>query len=159
MARKRKAARVREVADNGTPETRRRVQPDPLLSRHMENHRAAAGYALREALEEGIGARGFDLVRIGMGGGAKSNVHYVPLPQEHLMDARGWLVRWRRECVAAGIVHAVAEAVSVGASVREAGVMLGIPKSTAQRHADRGLDLYADMRGYRRRAISTGTGG
>lgn len=64
MARTRKHNHTVDKLDRGTPETRRRVSADPLVSTTIEPHRAAAGFAIRSANEKGLGPRGLDVVRI-----------------------------------------------------------------------------------------------
>lgn len=89
MARKNKTKRtaVRRNHDLGTPETRRRLTPDPLLSSNLETHRAQAALAIREALEDGLGARGLDIVRIGMGGGASNGERdFIPTTSRNLAN-------------------------------------------------------------------------
>lgn len=90
--RKGKNATVTDVAvdklDRGTTQTRARISLDPLLSPKLEPHRAAAGLEIRSAIEEGFGAQGLDIVRIGMGGGASSG-HYERIPvQQRLLELR-----------------------------------------------------------------------
>ena len=51
MARKKKSVKSIEKRDLGTPETRRRVTSDPLLSSDIEPHRLQAALAIRAALE------------------------------------------------------------------------------------------------------------
>lgn len=66
MARKKKSIKTVEKRDLGTPETRRRLTSDPLLSSDIEPPRLQATLAIRAALEDGLGARALDMVRIGM---------------------------------------------------------------------------------------------
>ncbi len=92
--RKGKNAAVTDVAvdklDRGTSQTRARISPDPLLSPTLEPHRAAAGLEIRAALEEGFGAQGLDIVRIGMGGGASSGHHHRMPVFQRLLELRSW---------------------------------------------------------------------
>jgi hypothetical protein len=69
-----------EKLDRGTRATRSRLSPDPLLSGTLEQHRAAAGFHIPAALEEGIEPQALDLVRIGLSGGALSSGHHEPIP-------------------------------------------------------------------------------
>lgn len=61
MARKKKNTNTVEKSDLGTPETRRRVTADPLLSASIETHRLQAAFAIRAALEDGLSAPALDM--------------------------------------------------------------------------------------------------
>ncbi|UNK37719.1 hypothetical protein MNR02_14810 [Shinella sp. H4-D48] len=56
MARKKKSVKPVEKRDLGTPETRRRVTSDPLLSSDIEPHRLQAALAIRAAPISSIAA-------------------------------------------------------------------------------------------------------
>lgn len=151
MARRgKRKQQVRIAVDPGTPETRRRCTPDPLLDSSLPVHRAEAGRAIRLALEEGLDAASLDIVRIGLGGGSTGySGGWTPL--EHLIDARGHLDRWRWRCRQDGFRHDLAELWACGASIRQiagsqASAGLNRPQVTAAIEA--AIDLYADMRGY-----------
>lgn len=99
--RKGKNAAVMDVAvdklDRGTSQTRARISADPLLSPTLEPHRAAAGLEIRSSIEEGFGAQGLDIVRIGMGGGAScGSYHRLPV-QQCLLELRSWRDAWHRD--------------------------------------------------------------
>ena len=149
LARKRKQ-KARIVTDLGTPETRRRCTPDPLLSTDVEIHRVSAGIGIRMALEEGLDPSGMDLIKIGLGGGSTGFNPFGWTPSERLIEARFWLRRWREECRKQRMRHDLAEAWACGSSIRQIAAACGMnrPKVTAAVNA--AIDLYADMRGYRR---------
>lgn len=151
MSRKRNRQRNARIAsDLGTPETRRRCTPDPLLSTDVAVHRAAAGWAIRQALEEGLGASAIDLVRIGLGGGSQGFNPDGWTPQESLMDARWWLRRWRSECARLGLRHDLAEMWASGLSVRQVAAATGTNRPKASAAVEEAIDFYADLRGFRR---------
>lgn len=138
------------ATDLGTPETRRRCTPDPLLSTDVEVHRVSAGIGIRMALEEGLDPSGMDLIQIGMGGGSTGFNPFGWTPKESLIEARYFLNRWREECRLQGLRSDLAEAWACGSSIRQiaAAHRLNRPKTTEAVYA--AIDLYADMRGYRR---------
>jgi hypothetical protein len=149
MARKKRKQTARVAVDGGTPETRRRCTPDPLLDSSLAVHRAEAGRNIRMAIEEGLDAASLDIVRIGLGGGS-SGYSGGWLPLEHLVEARGWLERWRVRCRKEGLRHDVAEAWACGMSVRQVAIAYGMNRPKAAATVELAIDLYADMRGYRR---------
>ena len=154
MARKNKTKRtaVRPNHDLGTPETRRRLTPDPLLSSNLETHRAQAALAIREALEDGLGARGLDIVRIGMGGGASNGERdYVPTTPRNL----ACLEKWRLACKASDLEHYIVELFAIGHSLRQIAAHVRLRRTRCADIVDEGLDLYADLRGYRRHPRQT----
>lgn len=55
------------------------MSANPLLSTTLDPYRAIAGLAIRTTLEDGLGAKGLDIVRIGMGGVASGGYHH-PTP-------------------------------------------------------------------------------
>lgn len=93
MARRGKRKQTTRIAiDLGTPETRRRCTPDPLLDSSLPVHPAEAGRAIRLALEEGLDAASLDTVRIRLGGGSTGySGGWTPL--EHLIEERGHAMR------------------------------------------------------------------
>lgn len=151
--RKGKTAAVTSVAedklDRGTLQTRSRLSPDPLLSPTLEPHRREAGEAIRAALEEGVGAKGLDIVRIGMGGGASSG-HHEPLPYQRLIDLRMWQRAWERMAAARGIPIVFAKEFAEGHSVRQIAKKHVLSRNKVTDLVNDGLDLYADLRGFRR---------
>lgn len=150
MARKRKQQKARVAADHGTPQTRARCTPDPLLSTDVPIHRAEAGRAIRQALEEGLGTSAIDLVRIGLGGGSQGYNPHGWTPKDSLMDARFWLRRWREECARRELRTDLAEMWSSGMSVRQVAAATGLNRPKAGAAIDEALDAYADLRGFRR---------
>ncbi|MGV2114287.1 hypothetical protein ACQZ46_23855 [Agrobacterium salinitolerans] len=150
--RKGKNATVTSVAedklDRGTLQTRSRLSPDPLLSPTLEPHRAQAGLEIRAALEEGVGAQGLDIVRIGMGGGASSG-HHERIPLQRNIDRRMWLSAWRRNAAANGIHTVFAEQFALGHSIRQIAQHHVLSRQKVTDLVNDGLDLYADLRGFR----------
>lgn len=121
--RKSKTTAVTDVAvdklDRGTLQTRARISPDPLLSPTLEPHRAAAGLEIRAALEEGFGAQGLDIVRIGMGGGASSSHHHRTPVFQRLLELRSWRDTWHRDGARKNIPLVFAEQFALGNSIRQ----------------------------------------
>ncbi len=153
--RKGKNGAVTDVAvdklDRGTSQTRARISADPLLSPTLEPHRAAAGLEIRAALEEGFGAQGLDIVRIGMGGGASSGHHHrIPVFQR-LLELRAWRDAWRRDAARKGIHVVFAEQFALGHSIRQIAQHHVLSRHKVTDLVNEGLDLYADMRGFRQR--------
>ncbi len=152
--RKSKNASVTSVAadklDRGTVQTRARISLDPLLSPTLEPHRREAGQCIRAALEEGIGARGLDIVRIGMGGGASSSRH-EPIPLQRWIDLRMWREAWQRDAAHKGIHTAFAEEFAEGHSIRQIAQRHVLSRHKVTDLVNEGLDLYADLRGFRQR--------
>lgn len=152
--RKSKNATVTSVAedklDRGTLQTRSRLSPDPLLSPTLEPHRREAGEAIREALEGGLGGTGLDIVRIGMGGGASSG-HHEPLPFQRFIDLRMWKMAWERAASAEGIPTIFAEEFAIGHSIRQIAQRHVLSRHKVTDLVNDGLDLYADLRGFRQR--------
>jgi len=136
--------------DKGTPETRRRCTPDPLLSTDVEVHRASAGIGIRMAIEEGLDPSGLDMIQIGMGGGSSGYNPFGWTPKERLMEARYVLARWRDACRLQGLRTDLAEAWACGSSVRQLAATTGMHRPKVAVSVNAALDLYADMRGYRR---------
>ncbi|MBY5482609.1 hypothetical protein HFO84_35655 [Rhizobium leguminosarum] len=151
--RKGKNATVTSVAedklDRGTLQTRSRLSPDPLLSPTLEPHRREAGEAIRAALEEGVGAKGLDIVRIGMGGGASSG-HREPTPFQRHIDLRMWQRAWERTAAAKGIPIVFAKQFAEGQSIRQIAKHHVLSRHKVTDIVNEGLDLYADLRGFRR---------
>lgn len=153
--RKGKNAVVTDVAvdklDRGTLQTRARISPDPLLSPTLEPHRAQAGLEIRASLEEGFGAQGLDIVRIGMGGGASSSHHHrIPVFQR-LLELRSWRDAWHRDAACKGIHVVFAEQFALGHSIRQIAQHHVLSRHKVTDLVHEGLDLYADMRGFRQR--------
>lgn len=152
MARKNKHKKVvkRPDIDLGTPETRRRVTADPLLSANIDPHRLQSALAIRAALEDGLGARALDMVRIGMGGGASCGERDFVPTTPHNIEHRTCLERWRLACKAADIEHHIVELWATGISLRQIAANVPLRRTRCAEIVDQGLDLYADLRGYRR---------
>lgn len=153
--RKSKTTAVTDVAvdklDRGTLQTRARISPDPLLSPTLEPHRAQAGLEIRAALEEGFGAQGLDIVRIGMGGGASSGHHHrIPVFQR-LLELRSWRDAWQRDAAHKGIHTVFAEEFAEGYSIRQIAQRHVLSRHKVTDLVNDGLDLYADLRGFRQR--------
>ncbi|HEV7246221.1 MAG TPA: hypothetical protein VGN93_04445 [Shinella sp.] len=150
MARKKKSGKTVETRDLGTPETRRRVTSDPLLSSDIEPHRLQAALAIRAALEDGLSAPGLDMVRIGMGGGALSGDRsFIPTTPANI-ENRTCHGRWVQACRAADLEHYIFELFAVGHSLRQIAAHVHLRRSRCADIVDRGLDIYADLRGFRR---------
>jgi hypothetical protein len=152
--RKGKNAAVTSVAedkfDRGTLQTRARITPDPLLSATLEPHRAQAGLEIRAALEEGVGAQGLDIVRIGMGGGASSG-HHEKIPLQRNIERRMWRDAWRCDAARKGIHTVFAEEFALGNSIRQIAQRHVLSRHKVTELVNEGLDLYADLRGFRQR--------
>ena len=153
--RKGKNAAVTDVAvdklDRGTSQTRARISADPLLSPTLEPHRAAAGLEIRSSIEEGFGAQGLDIVRIGMGGGASSGgYHRIPV-QQRLLELRSWRDAWHRDAARKDIHVVFAEQFALGNSIRQIAQHHVLSRHKVTELVNDGLDLYADMRGFRQR--------
>lgn len=155
-SRKSKNTGVTDVAldklDRGTAQTRARISPDPLLSPTLEPHRAAAGLEIRSAIKEGFGGQGLDVVRIGMGGGASSGHHHrIPVFQR-LLELRSWREAWHCDAARKGIhVVVFAEHFALGHSIRQIAQHHVLSRHKVTDLVNEGLDLYADMRGFRQR--------
>ena len=150
MARKKKQTKAVDKRDLGTVETRRRLTSDPLLSSSIDPHRIQAALAIRAALEDGLSAPGLEMVRIGMGGGASNGERsYIPTTPANL-EHRTCHQRWVLACRAAELEHHVVELFAVGHSLRQIAAHVHLRRSRVADIVDQGLDLYADMRGYRR---------
>jgi hypothetical protein len=155
--RKNGASAADDRLDRGTSETRRRLSPDPLLSPTLDPHRAAAGLLIRQALEEGVGAKGLDVIRIGMTAGAMGSGGYnQPLPLERLIQSREWLAAWRRACGRKGIRTTFAEDFSGGTSIRQIAVAHVLSRHRVTEHVNNALDIYADLRGLRAKQKPSG---
>lgn len=150
MARKKKITKSVEKRDLGTPETRRRVTSDPLLSANIEPHRLQSALAIRAALEDGLSAPALDMVWIGMGGGASGGDRsYIPTTPANL-ENRTCHARWVLACRAAELEHHVVELFATGTSLRQIAATVHLRRSRCADIVDQGLDLYADLRGFRR---------
>ncbi|MFN3506630.1 MAG: hypothetical protein ACK4ZU_04075 [Allorhizobium sp.] len=150
MARKKKSVKAVEKRDLGTPETRRRVTSDPLLSSDIEPHRLQAALAIRAALEDGLSAPGLDMVRIGMGGGASSGERsFIPTTPANI-ENRTCHGRWVQACRDAELEHYIVELFAIGHSLRQIAGHVHLRRSRCAEIVDQGLDLYADLRGFRR---------
>ena len=147
MARRKASRTATSKRDEGTPETARRMSADPLLDVRLDTHRATAGFAIRMAVEEGLGASGLDMVRIGMGGGSQGYNPHGWTPKEHLIDARASLAHWRVKCAALKLRNDWAEAFACGDSCRRIAVAAKAPRTRVTQHVHDALDLYADMKG------------
>lgn len=66
------------------------------------------------------------------------------------MEARHFLQLWRVECRARGLRAYLAEAWACGSSVRQIASHYALNRPKATKAIDEALDLYADMRGYRK---------
>ena len=82
-----------------------------------------------------------------MGGGSTGYNPFGWTPEERLMEARYVLANWRIACRAKGLR---AELWALGSSVRQIAAAKAMNRPKATKHIDEALDLYADMRGYRR---------
>jgi hypothetical protein len=136
--------------DRGTLQTRSRLSPDPLLSPTLEPHRATAGLEIRSAIEEGFGGQGLDIVRIGMGGGASSG-HYEKVPQQRLLELRSWREAWHSDAARKSIHVVFAEQFALGHSIRQIAQHHVLSRHKVTDLVNEGLDLYADLRGFRQR--------
>ncbi|OLP53311.1 hypothetical protein BJF92_00655 [Rhizobium rhizosphaerae] len=133
--------------DRGTGETRRRLTPDPLMSDSLHAHRIPAGMRIRTALEEGIGCKALDMVRIGMTSGASSGITQ-PTPLDRLLVERTWLDRWRNACDHKCLHHAFAEEFAIGHSLRQIAERHVLSRHKVSQLVYDGLDLYAELRGF-----------
>ena len=150
MGRKKKITKTVDTSDLGTPETRRRVTSDPLLSATLDPHRLQAALAIRAALEDGLSAPALDMVRIGMGGGASGGDRsYIPTTPANI-ENRTCHGRWVQACRAAELEPHVVELFAAGTSLRQIAAHVHLRRSRVADIVDQGLDLYADLRGLRR---------
>lgn len=150
MTRKKKIIKTVDKRDLGSSETRRRLTPDPLLSTNIEPHRLQAALAIRAALEDGLSAPALDMVRIGMGGGASGGDRsFIPTTPANL-ENRTCHGRWLLACRAVELEHHVVELYAIGTSLRQIAAQVHLRRSRVAEIVDQGLDLYADLRGFRR---------
>lgn len=150
MAKRKKSKIIASKADQGTVETRRRLTSDPLLSADIEPHRLQAALAIRAALEDGLGAPSLDMVRIGMGGGASNSERsFIPTTPRNI-EHRGYHQKWVVACKAADLEHHIVELYALGHSIRQIAAHVHLRRTRCADIINAGLDLYADLRGYRR---------
>jgi hypothetical protein len=142
-----------DLVDRGTALTRQRLMAETLTADHLQAHQITAGFEMRSALEEGIGAKAFDMVAIGMSGGAKSSVGGW-VPKERLLTVRWRLEVWRLKCTEAGIQASIVEDYVQGASRTKIAETVHIRRQTVARIIAEGLDLYADTFLIRRKPVA-----
>jgi len=148
LAKKKKQIRTVEKRDRGTPETRRYLSPDPLLTSNMLPHRLRAALEIRAALEDGLSAPSLDMVRIGMGGGATGDRDYIPTTPRNI-EVRWFLNYWRKGCQNIGLESHIVELFALGTSLRQIAAQVHLRRSRCADIVDEGLDVFASLRGYR----------
>lgn len=85
-----------------------------------------------------------------MGGGASSCRH-EPIPLQRWIDLRMWREAWQRDAAHKGIHTVFAEEFAEGYSIRQIAQHHVLSRHKVTDLVNAGLDLYADMRGFRQR--------